>query len=189
MQAAPRHPRKAGSLSPPPRFSLAQSIALPQGRVKMSAAGKSCNHFPRRGVCAMAPAPDSIPIPRKSMFPKPVAQLAPNTYAYKSQPMVKPTGFREYDARWLLGTRNQPDGRAVARHGHRHAGARDGREARHRHRARFPRLFGIGKDGADFRHDGGRHAGARYRARLVADGLLRAIRSRRAVRGDGHRLA
>ena len=37
------------------------------------------------------------------MFPKPVAQLAPNTYAYKSQPMVKPTGFREYDARWLLG--------------------------------------------------------------------------------------
>jgi phosphomannomutase/phosphoglucomutase len=37
------------------------------------------------------------------MFPKPVAQLAPNTYAYESQPMVKPTGFREYDARWLLG--------------------------------------------------------------------------------------
>ncbi len=37
------------------------------------------------------------------MFPKPAAQLAPNTYAYKSQPMVKPTGFREYDARWLLG--------------------------------------------------------------------------------------
>ena len=38
------------------------------------------------------------------MFPKPVAQLAPNTYAYESQPMVKPTGFREYDARWLLGS-------------------------------------------------------------------------------------
>jgi len=37
------------------------------------------------------------------MFPKPAAQLAPNTYAYESQPMVKPTGFREYDARWLLG--------------------------------------------------------------------------------------
>ena len=37
------------------------------------------------------------------MFPKPVASLAPNTYAYESQPMVKPTGFREYDARWLLG--------------------------------------------------------------------------------------
>ena len=37
------------------------------------------------------------------MFPKPAAQLAPNSYAYESQPMVKPTGFREYDARWLLG--------------------------------------------------------------------------------------
>ncbi len=35
------------------------------------------------------------------MFPKPVPKLLPNTYAYESQPMVKPTGFREYDARWL----------------------------------------------------------------------------------------
>jgi len=37
------------------------------------------------------------------MFPKPQPQLTPNTYAYESQPMVKPTGFREYDARWLFG--------------------------------------------------------------------------------------
>ncbi len=35
------------------------------------------------------------------MFPKPAAQLLPNTYAYESAPMVKATGFREYDARWL----------------------------------------------------------------------------------------
>jgi phosphomannomutase / phosphoglucomutase len=35
------------------------------------------------------------------MFPKPAAQLMPNTYAYESAPMVKATGFREYDARWL----------------------------------------------------------------------------------------
>ena len=35
------------------------------------------------------------------MFPKPHPQLSPNSYAYESQPMVKPTGFREYDARWL----------------------------------------------------------------------------------------
>ncbi len=35
------------------------------------------------------------------MFPKPTAQLSPNTYAYESAPMVKATGFREYDARWL----------------------------------------------------------------------------------------
>src|SRR6516165_2003548 len=36
------------------------------------------------------------------MFPKPVPQLHTNTYAYESSPMVKPTGFREYDARWLF---------------------------------------------------------------------------------------
>ena len=36
------------------------------------------------------------------MFPKPEPKLSPNTYAFKSQPMVKPTGFREYDARWLF---------------------------------------------------------------------------------------
>jgi phosphomannomutase/phosphoglucomutase len=38
------------------------------------------------------------------MFPKPRSALAPNTYGYESEPLVKPTGFREYDARWLLGT-------------------------------------------------------------------------------------
>src|SRR3984893_13714674 len=37
------------------------------------------------------------------MFPKPQPSLAPNTYAYESEPMVKSTGFREYDARWLFG--------------------------------------------------------------------------------------
>src|ERR1700745_434692 len=36
------------------------------------------------------------------MFPKPKPALAPNTYAYEPEPLVKPTGFREYDARWLL---------------------------------------------------------------------------------------
>src|SRR6478735_359340 len=37
------------------------------------------------------------------MFPKPRAELHPNTYAYESEPLVKATGFREYDARWLFG--------------------------------------------------------------------------------------
>jgi phosphomannomutase/phosphoglucomutase len=37
------------------------------------------------------------------MFPTPKPALTPNTYAYESQPLVKATGFREYDARWLLG--------------------------------------------------------------------------------------
>lgn len=36
------------------------------------------------------------------MFPKPKAAIKPNTYEYESTPLVKPTGFREYDARWLL---------------------------------------------------------------------------------------
>src|SRR5271156_2269779 len=38
------------------------------------------------------------------MFPKPKPSLKPNSYAYESEPMVKPTGFREYDARWLFGS-------------------------------------------------------------------------------------
>ena len=36
-------------------------------------------------------------------FPKPVPTLRPNTYAFESTPLVKPAGFREYDARWLFG--------------------------------------------------------------------------------------
>src|SRR6476469_3710125 len=36
------------------------------------------------------------------MFPKPVPALKVNTYEYETTPMVKPTGFREYDARWLF---------------------------------------------------------------------------------------
>jgi phosphomannomutase/phosphoglucomutase len=40
---------------------------------------------------------------RIAMLPKPKPSLAPNTYAYESEPMVKATGFREYDARWLIG--------------------------------------------------------------------------------------
>jgi phosphomannomutase / phosphoglucomutase len=36
------------------------------------------------------------------MFPKPKPALSPNSYAYESEALVKPTGFREYDVRWLL---------------------------------------------------------------------------------------
>jgi phosphomannomutase / phosphoglucomutase len=38
------------------------------------------------------------------LFPRPQADLKPNSYAYESRPLVKPTGFREYDARWLFGS-------------------------------------------------------------------------------------
>jgi phosphomannomutase/phosphoglucomutase len=36
------------------------------------------------------------------MFPKPRADLKPNTLDFERLPLVKPTGFREYDARWLF---------------------------------------------------------------------------------------
>lgn len=36
------------------------------------------------------------------MSVKPVSELKPNTLAYETTPLVKPTGFREYDARWLF---------------------------------------------------------------------------------------
>lgn len=34
------------------------------------------------------------------MMPKPLASIAPNTLEFEILPLVKPTGFREYDARW-----------------------------------------------------------------------------------------
>ena len=40
------------------------------------------------------------------MFPMLKPALTPNTYEYESSPMVKPTGFREYDARWLFDTKS-----------------------------------------------------------------------------------
>ena len=36
------------------------------------------------------------------MFPIPRADLKPNTADFERLPLVKPTGFREYDARWLF---------------------------------------------------------------------------------------
>jgi phosphomannomutase / phosphoglucomutase len=35
------------------------------------------------------------------MLPKPRADLKPNTAEFERLPLIKPTGFREYDARWL----------------------------------------------------------------------------------------
>ena len=36
------------------------------------------------------------------MLPRPRADLKPNTLAFEREPLIKPTGFREYDARWLF---------------------------------------------------------------------------------------
>ncbi|MBR9824361.1 MAG: phosphomannomutase/phosphoglucomutase [Alphaproteobacteria bacterium] len=37
------------------------------------------------------------------MSSKPHAELAPNTWGFENEPLIKPTGFREYDARWWFG--------------------------------------------------------------------------------------
>jgi len=37
------------------------------------------------------------------MLPVPRADLSPNTFDFETLPLVKATGFREYDARWILG--------------------------------------------------------------------------------------
>src|SRR3954452_13663605 len=37
------------------------------------------------------------------MLPAPRADLIPNTFDYEVIPLVKATGFREYDARWIYG--------------------------------------------------------------------------------------
>jgi len=37
------------------------------------------------------------------MLPTPRADLRPNTAEYERLPQIKPTGFREYDARWIFG--------------------------------------------------------------------------------------
>ena len=37
------------------------------------------------------------------MLKVPRADLVPNTAAFETLPLVKATGFREYDARWLFG--------------------------------------------------------------------------------------
>jgi len=37
------------------------------------------------------------------MFPKPAADLRPNTLDFEIKPLIKATGFREYDARWWFG--------------------------------------------------------------------------------------
>lgn len=37
------------------------------------------------------------------MLPRPVADLEANSLAFEETPLVKPTGFREYDARWWFG--------------------------------------------------------------------------------------
>lgn len=42
------------------------------------------------------------------MMPTPRADLVANTFDFENIPLVKPTGFREYDARWWFGIQGHP---------------------------------------------------------------------------------
>ena len=44
----------------------------------------------------------NTPEPHRMSQP-PKSDLKPNTYAYETEALVTPNGFREYDARWLFG--------------------------------------------------------------------------------------
>ncbi len=43
------------------------------------------------------------------MYPKPAPDLRPNTLAFETLPLIKSTGFREYDARWWFGVPGSPN--------------------------------------------------------------------------------
>ncbi len=123
------------------------------------------------------------------MFPKPQAALSPNTYAYESSPLVKPTGFREYDARWLLekeinlmGVQALGMGLGTLIH---ELGVKPEIVTGHDFRGysasvKMALISGLMAAGMQ---------GARHRPWRDADGLFRAVRSRRALRRDGDRLA
>ena len=123
------------------------------------------------------------------MFPKPKPSLTPNTYAYESEPLVKPTGFREYDARWLLGKEINLMGVQALGMGLgtliREMGVKPEIVTGHDFRGysasvKTSLISGLLAAGLQ---------GARHRARDDADGVFRAVRSRRAVRRDGDGLA
>src|SRR5437868_4464229 len=53
--------------------------------------------------CAPASSSARFSLSGVPMFSKPRADLVANSYDFEMGPLVKATGFREYDARWLLG--------------------------------------------------------------------------------------
>ena len=104
-------------------------------------------------------------------------------------PLVKPTGFREYDARWLLGKEInlmgvQALGMGLGTLIHQ-LGVRPEIVTGHDFRGysasvKMSLVSGLLAAGMQ---------GARHRPRGVADGLFRPVRARRAVRRDGDGLA
>jgi phosphomannomutase / phosphoglucomutase len=58
-----------------------------------------CAPFASNGRALSAVA-ETVATTEVTMTPKPRADLRPNTAEFEQLPLVKPTGFREYDARW-----------------------------------------------------------------------------------------
>jgi phosphomannomutase/phosphoglucomutase len=82
------------------RFGVIGPGARPD--IRMLPARAAFHKRPRMGYFSMREElnpPDNEVV---SMIPRPHSALSPNTYDYESLPLVKPTGFREYDARWLF---------------------------------------------------------------------------------------
>ena len=123
------------------------------------------------------------------MFPTPKPALSPNTYAYESTPLVKPTGFREYDARWLLEKEINLMGVQALGMGLgtliRELGVKPEIVTGHDFRSysasvKMALVSGLMAAGCKVHDIGlGDHA----------DGLFRPVRARRALRRHGHRLA
>ena len=59
--------------------------------------------FPRQNPPDMRDITARFAQPSVPPFPRPVASLESNSSAFETIPLVDPTGFREYDARWWLG--------------------------------------------------------------------------------------
>ena len=81
------------------------------------------------------------------MLPKPRADLKPNTADFERLPLVKPTGFREYDARWLFPSEINLMGLNAIGLGLAHAGGQARAAEALRGRPRLPLLFGVREAG------------------------------------------
>ena len=121
------------------------------------------------------------------MLPKPRADLKPNTADFERLPLVKPTGFREYDARWLFPEEINLMGLNAIGLGLATLAGQRGVPKRFVVGHDYRSYSGGGEAGAHHRPAGRRRGGARHRPRAVAHGLLRPVRARRRGRGDGDR--
>ena len=79
------------------------------------------------------------------MLPKPRADLKPNTADFERLPLVKPTGFREYDARWLFPEEINLMGLNAVGMGMATLLCAPRRAKAHRRRSRLPLVFGAVK--------------------------------------------